>query len=248
MHQQGPSWPSGPETFEAMLARVGKALDEAMAGRRATDARLHSGLSALMQVQGRVDEIDRHVQELDRRFTEMLAERYQREQPDTLGKDDLEQYELTDKIETLFLDIDLAYRNACQARGVQQDIAERAKALFEIANELFGPGRPDLSWLAREFAGKQGMRVLEDFQMRALGIRQRADQLDRSHSFKFNPPPDQKVLDKNLQKAWARCDPDGEVAFVVTPAYVVGQRVYVRQQVFTQPVPGAPDSPPTEHG
>lgn len=42
-------------------------------------------------------------------------------------------------------------------------------------------------------------------------------------------------LDPSYQEPWGPCDPEAEVAFVVAPAFVVDDRVYAKQLVFTTP-------------
>ncbi|MFB7049606.1 hypothetical protein ACFCX7_26085 [Streptomyces microflavus] len=42
-----------------------------------------------------------------------------------------------------------------------------------------------------------------------------------------------KPLDPDRQEAWASCDPDASVSFLVAPAYLVGGRIYGRQIVYT---------------
>ncbi|CRK56806.1 hypothetical protein [Alloactinosynnema sp. L-07] len=43
-----------------------------------------------------------------------------------------------------------------------------------------------------------------------------------------------RVLDPKRQQPWGQCDPTTVIEFAVAPAYRVGRRVYVKQQVFTK--------------
>ncbi|MGV4923671.1 hypothetical protein K2224_01445 [Streptomyces sp. BHT-5-2] len=40
-------------------------------------------------------------------------------------------------------------------------------------------------------------------------------------------------LDSGRQEAWASCDPDAPISFLVAPAYLVNGRIYSRQLVYT---------------
>jgi hypothetical protein len=40
-------------------------------------------------------------------------------------------------------------------------------------------------------------------------------------------------LDPGRQEAWASCDPDAPISFVVAPAYLVNGRIYSRRLVYT---------------
>ncbi|CRK56861.1 hypothetical protein [Alloactinosynnema sp. L-07] len=43
-----------------------------------------------------------------------------------------------------------------------------------------------------------------------------------------------RVMDPELQQPWGQCDPITVIEFAVAPAYRVGRRTYVKQQVFTK--------------
>jgi len=185
--------------------------------------------------------MDARLRQLDQRFTELLAQRYQEEHSDTLTDKDLGQPELADQITTLFVDLDHEHRQAwTEHYGEQRDLEDRAKTLAFVTKQLFGLGTTDISGLVK-FYGVGRKRMIVDFETRARTIRERAASLAADHSFVFSCESENRHIVKGMQKPWATCDPDGEVEFVVTPAYIVGRRTYVPQQVFTRSLPAAGD-------
>jgi hypothetical protein len=226
---------SGPRSFEAALTEIGRAMDRAM-DRAAEQAGVVRARDArqLDALQARIADLERKVHGLDGRFTKILEESFKESSPHTPTIEIQQRYDLADELKTLF---PLIYRELDQihthAAGTRPDSEARARWTADFLNDLLGNGdqarmieslrqcKPDGS------AIKRINRLIEQI----VELRQRAADLDPTHVFEFGCSSG--LIDPAAQEAWMTCDPEGEIAFVVTPAYVVAPRVFLRQQVFT---------------
>jgi hypothetical protein len=216
--------------FEALLVQLGRSLDQAEAA-RARDA---EQLDALGH---RIACLERQAAELDGKYTKILEERFKLAEPNTLTFEFQPHKDLADALKGLILAIDLVlceiyYRD----RKTSQTAVERADSLARFLRTLL-PGTADPSRIYQDLAqhrlDKADRRRIDPLLEQALDLRRLATELDPTHvfDFEFAPGP----VDSSRQRAWQHCDPEGEVRFVVSPAYVVGERVFLPQEVFTGP-------------
>ncbi|MGE7439331.1 hypothetical protein [Kitasatospora sp. NPDC001175] len=89
------------------------------------------------------------------------------------------------------------------------------------ARRLIRARQGDERWIAAGNAATQAKAILSSLRVRGV-------------EFVWDYEFDQDFpLDDSRQQPWSTCDPDGDVAFVVTPAYIADGECYLRQQVFT---------------
>jgi hypothetical protein len=111
-----------------------------------------------------------------------------------------------------------------------------------LARVLFTPAyyEPGLRH-ARGVLRKHGVAVPEENFDRvwnsAAEIRASAEQSRHPHRWVFDEPPIGQPVDRDKQRVYEGCAPDDPVQFVVAPSYVVGDRIYALQLVFTAPAP-----------
>ncbi len=240
-----PGDPAQRPRYTDILAEIGRMLD----GMRDDQLLLREtirrhvvgwedGARHIRELEQAVNGLRAEVGDLDRRFTELLAERFRQEQPDTTTAAHLDHYEVAEKFQ-LFVEQELGpvareiTRRLEAGRPGEQ--VSRAHVLAELCRALFGDktiddktvyqycGPDDAARLVgtagqiRDLASRPGHGAMWDFHFRA-----------GSH------------VDHRYQRAWGPCDPDGFVAFPVTPAYRVGHRILVHQQVVTEVPPAGP--------
>ena len=226
-----PQWSASrprPETFEYVLAQVGRSLDELAVAR--TDA-----ARQIVALQAGMAELERRIAALDGRFTKILEERFKQAEPDAPTAEIQVRYDLADELRSMFAAVDQLLRSAyVRAYAAQPTDVERAQSLAVFLAGALGPhGRAHIDTDLQQRIDKQTRKAIAETADQIAALRRRAAELDPSHAFVFESGAG--ALDPALQQAWMHCDPDGDIEFVVTPAYVVGHRVFLYQQVFTSP-------------
>ena len=218
--------------FEALLVQLGQALDQAEAA-RARDAERLDGLGH------RIASLERQAAELDGKFTKILEERFKLAEPNTLTFEFQPHKDLGDALKSLILAIDHALCEIyCRHRKTGPSDLERANSLAGFLGTLLGAADPSRIYqdLAQHRLDKADRQRVDPLLEQAIDLRRQAAELDPAHVFDFGFAPG--PVDPSRQRAWQHCDPEGEVRFVVSPAYVVGGRVFLPQEVFTETPPG----------
>lgn len=177
-------------------------------------------------------------EQLDARFTDVLAARSaDAAQPGVATARHVEHQQIADRYRT-FMDQDVV--NAARAAVVptrrrrRDALAEQevlAGHLAQISEALFAGTCIDLERLQQVLAAAPPIWLA---QLAATGteLRERAGGSDPRGHWDFGYTPDAPV-DLSRQLVWGTYSPGAGTAFVVTPAYVVGDRVYVPQRVAT---------------
>jgi hypothetical protein len=168
------------------------------------------------------------------RLSALLAERT-RARTDTATMDSFAHSEIAQEFRSL-ADQDLYHlaRLNSSARGCSPTHVPHTIA--SLCRALFGP-HPVSEHRVRDEL-RYGSPVPDDridrICAQARRLRKRATDTGREHRWEF-AIRNGAALDSNRQQAWSTCDPDQPVQFLVTPGYIVENRVYGLQQVFTAP-------------
>jgi len=194
---------------------------------------LAQGVKAL---QAQVDELRHQVQDLDQRFTSILAERHQQVLPEAPTSGLHDQIMLSEELATLFLDIDQGFRELySEAHGNQPLLRHRADWLAAFTKFMFGNGaEPDVKWHFGVAHSEPLRAALRPYLSRGYALVLKAKSLGEDHAFVFDFDGPGAAIDHQTQEAWAPCDPEGPVESLVTPGYRVGSRTHLRQRLYTR--------------
>ena len=227
-HQHEYQSMSAAASFEAMLAQVGQALDRSEAARVA-DARQIDALVA------RVGHLEQQFAGLDKKFTKILEERFKQAEPNALTFEFQQHNNLADALKTLFLAVDHELNEVyTQVYKVRPTDLNRAECVAWFLAGVFGAGNPRQGTeapISYNSLNKSTRQRVDNLVKQVRELRRQATALDPNHVFQFESTPG--IVNPDIQRAWRHCDPEGEISFVVTPAYVLGQRVFLHQEVFT---------------
>ncbi|WP_327695962.1 hypothetical protein [Streptomyces sp. NBC_00459] len=225
---------SAGQTFEAILAMVGRSLDDMATRQHTTGKEVRALSSALGAVQEQIAELDRRTSYLNDRFTEILAETHQQEKPGTLTQESYDQFQLAEDLKTLFADIDHGYRTAYQSAVKTPPTAKtRAQFLCNLLNWQLNDNLDCKSVVeTRLWPNSANDSTFAALVGRITALRRGAGMLDPSCEFSFDPHRE-KVEGRNVE-TWGVCNPANDVQFAVTPSFLVGSRCLLPQQVYTE--------------
>lgn len=223
---------TGALSFESMFTQIGRVLDLATTAHEEHVAQLHA-------LQERIAESEAQIQDLDGRFTKILEERFKQVAPETPTPDLQLRYDLADAFQRFFTHVDLELSDIySQVAQTRPTTIQRARWIAELLGYLHSD--TDLARIEPELLSGYGP---DDAARTRIGqLAERFDELcgqarglDPDYVLAFEPSAGPMGPDR--QRAWKHCDPEGRIEFVVTPAYRVGHRVFLPQQVFTVPWP-----------
>ncbi|MGW2253476.1 hypothetical protein ACWCXH_25255 [Kitasatospora sp. NPDC001660] len=119
------------------------------------------------------------------------------------------------------------------------DGTRRRKRIAQLINRLFlcylAPSGVDLRRARRILQCRKGDDIwlsAGNAALRAKQILDTARNLGVEFVWDYGFDPEFPVND-DRQKVWSSCDPSGDIAFVVTPAYVADGECFLHQQVYT---------------
>lgn len=201
---------------------------------------LRSVADAVSRIDGRLSTLEQHYQHLNRRFTEILAQRHSESGGGT-GNSVLRHQELAEKFRFL-LEQDVLRFVAEGVREYDRRAREQARAAMtrDVCRALFlgADPRPGDIWQAHPHSQTRSHpgRPLEDFieglAESARALRREIAELPGEQLWDFEFAPGES-LDKSRQQVWRGSPPDLPVRDVIVPGYVLGERVLVLQQVLT---------------
>ena len=237
---------SGQVTFVG-LGQWTELVDE-----RLTDGEHHVGdlQAAVDGLRAEVDTLNRAIAQVDDRLTELLARFDERHRPAGRSEQDMRHHDIAAAYQA-FLDQELRSLVSTVARREPRLPAPAAARLAaDLCRALFdGDAVDDRSAAALTARTGPGQGDLTTSRLaaaitRATAIRTEASRAGRAQRWGFDFVPDVPV-DPRHQSVWPTADPDGSVAFVVAPSYLVDERTpLVPQTVFTAPaVPVATPDP-----
>lgn len=201
---------------------------------------LNSVTNAVSRIDGRLSTLEQHYQHLNRRFTEILAQRHS-EAGGSSNNAVLRHQELAEKFRFL-MEQDVLRFVAEGVREYDRRAREAARAAMtrEVCRALFlgSDPRPADVWQAhphsrmRSHPGRQLEDFIEGLAESARALRREIAELPGEQLWDFEFVPGES-LDKSRQQVWRGSQPDLPVRDVIVPGYVLGERVLVLQQVLT---------------
>ncbi|GLZ78689.1 hypothetical protein Afil01_34960 [Actinorhabdospora filicis] len=201
---------------------------------------LSSVTNAVSRIDGRLSTLEQHYQHLNRRFTEILAQRHS-ESGGSANNAVLRHQELAEKFRFL-MEQDVLRFVAEGVREYDRRAREQARAAMtrEVCRALFlgADPRPADIWQAhphsrdRNHPGRQLEDFIEALAEAARSLRREIAELPGEQLWDFEFAPGE-TIDKARQQVWRGSPPDLPVRDVIVPGYVLGDRVLVLQQVLT---------------
>ncbi|QLE75247.1 hypothetical protein FGW37_29860 [Streptomyces rectiverticillatus] len=179
-----------------------------------------------------------HISRLERQLGTLLAAQLDR-RDDLAGTQHCEHQELSRQTRTL---IEQQFQNFARQYSDRTDLdtdrprRERTAHLMSMLIRQLLDKRPASSWSIQ-----QSLRLGEDPGIEAVINRLRTDcvtlterisKVGLAHEWGYAHAVG-APLDSGRQEAWASCDPDAPISFLVAPAYLVNGRIYSRQLVYT---------------
>ncbi|WP_381553092.1 hypothetical protein [Streptomyces eurythermus] len=228
-------WLTGPDRASDVLPDPVPSLDEEL-------ETAHQRIAALeFEMRRGATEHQRmwqHINRLERQLGGLLAAQLER-RGDLAGAQHCEHQELSRQTRTL---VEQKFQNFSRQYSDRTDLArhrpnrERTAFLMSQLIRHLLDKRPASSWSIQ-----QSLRLADDPGTEAAINRLRTDCValanritkiglphEWSYTYTAGAP-----LDPERQEAWASCDPEAPVSFVVAPAYLVDGRIYGRQLVYT---------------
>jgi hypothetical protein len=205
---------------------------------QADDRAVEEFLAVFNRQRKRITVLERQLDELRDVITalssrmEVMHHLINQQRADVATEDSREHYRINDEFITLRDQTIHAAAQQIVNRGQsgRRDRNSVANAISKLCLALFdGPG-PDRDALLEHLADVSGGPE------RAEHLYAKAEQLHAAANRAGDGRWDFEtadVLDSTRQEPWLDSPPDGQIHFVVTPAYVAGQRIYSKQQVWT---------------
>lgn len=179
-----------------------------------------------------------HINRLERQLGTLLAAQVDR-RDDLAGTRHCEHQELAQQTRTL---IEQQCQNFARRYCDRSDLArnrphrQRTAYLMSLLIRQLLDTEPASSWSIQQalrLAGISGIEAaINRLRTDCVALTERIAKVGLTHEWGYDYTAG-KPLDPDRQEAWASCDPDASVSFLVAPAYLVGGRIYGRQLVYT---------------
>jgi hypothetical protein len=214
-------------TYQSTLATVGLWLDNLGAAHRQLESAHKEAKHEIGRLASRVADLQGQVRKLEDRFTNLLADEYDRRRPETPRAEDLGYYEIADQWREFFLDL----REVARPLRPQAAPTERVRLVAQLAGASLTDDPPNaMTALLTELDAPRAIRNLgKDFAKRSREIHDRARELGRDFRWVVDG------LDPSARTLWPGCSADDTVRFMVTPAFVVEGKVLLPAYVYTSP-------------
>ncbi|MFJ5712839.1 hypothetical protein [Streptomyces sp. NPDC093105] len=179
-----------------------------------------------------------HINRLERELGNLLAARLDR-RDDLAGTQHCEHQELARQTRTM---VEQQFQNFARQYSNGTDLArhrpnrERTAYLMSQLIRLLLDKRPASSWSIQQslrLEGDPGIEAaINRLRTECIDLVERIAKTGLAHEWSYASTTG-APLDPERQEAWASCDPEAPVSFVVAPAYLVDGRIYSRQLVYT---------------
>lgn len=179
-----------------------------------------------------------HIDSLERQLGNLLATRLDG-RGDLAGTQHCEHQEFARQTRTL---VEQKFQNFSRQYSDRTDLTrhrpkrERTAYLMSQLIRLLLDKRPASSWSIQHtlrLVGDPGIEAaINRLRNECIALAERIAKTGLAHEWSYNCTTG-APLDPERQEAWASCDPEEPVSFVVAPAYLVDGRIYSRQLVYT---------------